>query len=130
MTAPRQGTLQGRRAAAIVFGLFVAVGLIVVFGGTLTRSTDIEAQAAQARAANAALEAQVAAGKAELLFLESDAFVLQQARALGLGAEGERRFTLPDDAPPPDSITPLGGGDDDGPAVAPFDAWMELLFGA
>ena len=113
----------------VVFGLFVTVGLVLVFGGALTRSTDIEANAAQARAANAALEAQVAAGKAELLFFESDAFVLQQARALGFGEEGERLFSLPDDAPPPDPITPLGGGDSDDSIAAPFDAWMELLFG-
>ncbi|MEA2026397.1 MAG: hypothetical protein U9O18_06880 [Chloroflexota bacterium] len=129
MTTPRQGLLQGRRAAAVVFGLFVAVGLVLVFGGTLTRSTDIEAKAEQARAEITALEARVAAGKGEILFFESDAFALQQARALGFGEEGEKLFTLAEDAPPPRAIIPLGSGAKDGVGAAPFDAWMELLFG-
>ncbi len=129
MTTARRGPLQGRRAAAIVFGLFVAVGLVLVFGGTLTRSTDIEARAEQARTEIAALQARVAAGRDEILFFDSDAFVLQQARALRFGENGEKRFALAEDAPPPQAITPLGSRDEDGSAMAPFDAWMELLFG-
>ena len=35
----------------------------------------------------------------------------------------------PEDAPEPASITPIGPHDAEEP-MAPFDAWMELLFGA
>ena len=130
MNRLRQGPLHGRRAAGVVFGLFVAVGLVVVFGGTLGRSTDIEAKAAQTRAEVHALEARVAAGDAELRFFETDAFVLQQARAHGYGEKGETLFALPDDAPSPEPIVPIGSGHEEGAASAPFDAWMDLLFGA
>jgi cell division protein FtsB len=129
MTAhrPRSG---GRRAAAVVFALFVAGGLLLVFAGTITRSNDIEAEAARARAEVAALEARVAAGEAEIEFFASDAFVQQQARALGFGERGERRFALPADAPSPVPIVPIGSVDQDSASKAPFEAWMELLFGA
>lgn len=130
MTAPRPGPLQGRRAAGLVFGLFVVGGLLLVFAGTLARSTDIEAQAEKARAEVAALEARVAQGNAEIAFFESDAFVQQEARVLGLGEKGESRFGLPEDAPLPEPIVPLGSGAAGESAQAPFEAWMELLFGA
>ncbi len=84
MTAPRSGPFQGRRAAGLVFGLFVVGGLLLVFAGTLTRSTDIEAQAEKARAEVAALEARVAQGNAEIAFFESDAFVQQEEYLEGL----------------------------------------------
>ena len=129
MSESRPGPSGSRRAAGWLFGLFVAGGLLLVFAGTVTRSTDIEARAEQARAEVAALEARVAEGNAEIAFFESDAFVRQEARALGLGEEGETRFALPADAPSPGPIVPLGSSRAEGPAQAPFEAWMDLLFG-
>jgi cell division protein FtsB len=121
---------QGRRAAAVVLGLFVAAGLIVIFAGTLARSTDIEAQAARARAEIEVLEARVAAGEAELELYRSEAFREWQARVYGFGRKDEEKlFMLPDDAPSPAPIVALGSRADRMTAVAPFDAWMELLFG-
>jgi cell division protein FtsB len=122
--------LERRGAAAIVFGLFVAGGVVFVFAGSLARATELEAQAAQARAEVTALEARVAAGRAEVAFLEEDAFVDQQARANGYGEQGEQRFRLPDEAPSPPAIMPLGTSDDDASGTSPLEAWLQLLFGS
>ena len=130
MTASAPPTQRRRGAAAVVLGLFVAGGVVFVFAGTLTRATEIEAEAARARAEIAALQRRVEAGRAELEFIESDRFVEQQARAGGFGSPGERSFQLPEDAPSPPPVVLLGAaGGRDLPAT-PFDAWMELLFGA
>jgi len=130
MSMQRRGLLERRGAAAIVFGLFVAGGIVFVFAGTLARATELEAQAAQARAEIAALEARTEAGRNEIEFIKSDAFIEQQARAAGYGLKGEQRFRLPDDAPSPPAITSLGTTTGSATAGSPFEAWMELLFGA
>ena len=85
--------LERRGAAAIVFGLFVAGGIVFVFAGTLARATELEQEAARARAEVAALEERLAAGNAEVEFLRSDRFLEQQARVVGYGEQ--RRAALP-----------------------------------
>lgn len=129
MSMQRRGILERRGAAAIVFGLFVAGGVVFVFAGTLARATELEAQAAQARAEVAALEARAEVGRAEIEFMKGDAFIEQQARAAGYGQKGELRFRLPDDAPPPPPLVALGTRSDGTAAESPLEAWMELLFG-
>jgi cell division protein FtsB len=131
MSVIRRATLTGRRALIALVGVTVILGLVVAFSGSLSRSTDVESQAEQARAEVESLKQELAAVEAERVFFESEEFVRWQARALGLGkpAEGEELFTLPDDAPEPQPITPIGPQELDEP-LAPFDAWMELLFGA
>ncbi len=129
MTSQQRGTFAGRRAAAVVFGLFVVAGLVLVFGGTLARSTDIEAVAEQKRAEIAVLQARVAAGEAEIGFYDTDAFIRWQARVHGLGESGERLIERPANAASPEPIVPLGASGTDSGARAPFDAWLELLFG-
>ncbi len=130
MSSLRYGLLRGRRAAALVFGLFVVAGLVLVFAGTLTRSTDIEAEAARLRAEIAALEADYSAGGRALAIYRTDAFATWHARSLGLGGKGEKRIMLPDDAPSPPPIVPLGADAGERQAMAPIDAWLDLLFGA
>jgi len=121
--------LERRGAAAIVFGSFVAIGVVLVFAGTLTRATELEAQAAEASAAVIALKDRLAAGDLELQFIETDRFVEQQARAAGFGSRDEHAFQLPEDAPPPPRIVALGESDAATLPATPFDAWMALLFG-
>jgi cell division protein FtsB len=123
------GFFERRGAAAIVFGLFVALGVIFVFAGTLARATELEEQAARARAEMTALEERLEAGRSEVEFLRSDAFLEQRARAVGYGLRGEQPFRLPDDAPSPDPLTPLGTSPDELPAGSPLEAWLELFFG-
>jgi hypothetical protein len=130
MDSLRRAPLHGRRAAATVFALFVVVGLVVVFGGTLARSTDIEAEATRVRAEIEMLEALVQAGDAEIAFYQTDAFYRWQARAHGFGERGERLIRLPQNAPSPEPIVPLGGDVGQLRARTPMDAWLDLLFGA
>jgi cell division protein FtsB len=130
MSILRSGFLERRGAAAILFGLFVAGGIVFVFAGTLARATELEQEAARARAEVAALEERLAAGKAEVEFLTSDRFLEQQARIVGYGERGEQPFRLPEDAPSPEPIVPLGSRADRSVASAPLEAWLELLFGA
>jgi cell division protein FtsB len=130
MSILRSGFLERRGAAAIVFGLFVAGGIVFVFAGTLARATELDQEAARARAEVAALEERLAAGNAEVEFLRSDRFLEQQARVVGYGERGEQPFRLPADAPSPEPIVPLGGRVDRSVASAPLEAWLELLFGA
>jgi len=129
MTSLRQTSVHGRRALRLVVGLVIVIGLIVVFAGTLTRSTDIETRAERARAEIAALEDRAAAGRAEVAFFGSDHFIRQQARALGFGEKGEVPFALSEGAPSPEPIEPIGPREVGGPAKAPLEAWVELLFG-
>jgi type II secretory pathway pseudopilin PulG len=131
MSSLRQAPLIGRRALVAVVALAIVGGLVVVFSGSLTRSTDIGAQAEQARVEVAARELELAAGEAEQEFFQTDEFIRWQARTLGFGqkSQGETLFALPEDAPTPAPIRPIGPLDEDAP-MAPFDAWMELLFGA
>jgi cell division protein FtsB len=130
MSILRSGFLERRGAAAIVFGLFVAGGIVFVFAGTLARATELEQEAARARAEVAALEERLAAGNAEVEFLRSDRFLEQQARVVGYGERGERPFRLPEDAPSPEPIVLLGSRADRSIASEPLEAWLELLFGA
>ena len=120
----------GRRALLFLVGLIVIVLLVIVFSGTLTRSTDIEAIAEQARAEVDDLKRRAEAGAAELKFIEDPAFIRQQAPVHGYGEKGEIIFKLRPDAPEPEPIVPIGPQKVAGAAKAPIDAWMELLFGA
>ncbi len=130
MSSLRQSRVHGRRALLFAIGLVIVVALIVVFAGTLTRSTTIEAQAERAEAEIAVLQARVAAGQAEIAFFKSGDFIRQQARAIGWGQRQEKAFKLPDGAPSPEPIEPIGPQGQGRPAKAPFDAWIDLLFGA
>lgn len=129
MSSLRQAPLIGRRALAVVVTLAIGVGLVVVFSGSLTRSTDIESQAEEARAEVAFHAYQLAETEAEQAFIGTRDFILWQARVNGYGEPGEVRFALPEGAPSPAPITPIGP-QAEAEAMAPFDAWMELLFGA
>ena len=129
MSALRQAPTVGRRALLLALALAVVVGIVVVLSGSLTRSTDVEAQADRARAEIAEIEKRFLAGEKELEFVQTEDFIRWQARVYGLGEAGERPFAL-EDAPPPEPIAPIGPQDAETEAMVPFDAWMELLFGA
>lgn len=130
MSTRTSGFPQGRGAAALVLGLFVAGGLVIVFAGTLARATELEEQAAIVRAEAAALEERLAAGVEEVASLKDRELLAQEARAISWGEKGEIAFRLPDDAPSPEPIVPLGSESSDTAPKAPIDAWLELLFGA
>lgn len=120
----------GVRAVAAVTALALLVVVLFAFGGTLNRSTDVEAEAALAQARVDQAAELAAAGKRELAFVQSDEFVEWQARSVGFGEEDEHPFKLDADAPPPRPIVPIGPLEPERQPAAPFDAWMALLFGA
>ena len=110
--------------------VFAAGGLIFIFAGTLARATTLETEAAAARATVAGLRDRVAAGRAEIDFLDTDVAIEQFARGVGYGEPGEVAFSLPEDAPVAPPVAVLGATERTLLDQTPFEAWMALLFGA
>jgi hypothetical protein len=110
----------------------VGVWLVFVFAralGDVDRATDKQ-HAINAEAAT--LQQRLDADHRELLLVQTDAFQQLQARAYGLGAPGEVVFSLPQDAPSPPPIVPLGADraqQSSSETVTPLDAWLKILFG-
>lgn len=121
--------LRPRRAQILGIALVIlAFYLVVVFGRALGQLNDATQRETAAAAETRTLQAQLEAGRRELVLVQTDAFQSQQARALGMGKNGELIFALTADAPPPAPIVPLGGSSSSGAAHSPLDAWLELLF--
>lgn len=107
----------------------MTVWLVAVFGRALADANALEKRQALEEAVNATLRAQVAAGRAEIAYIQTDRFLQFQSRAYGMGRPGERAFALEPGAPDPRPITPLGSADDPPAHTTPLDDWMRLLFG-
>jgi cell division protein FtsB len=86
----------------------VGVWLVVVFAGIIARADELDATVQVEQAEVDALQMHADLADREITFVSTDAFVQQAARGEGYGEAGERRFRLPDDAPPPPTIRPLG----------------------
>ncbi len=129
--APRN-SFRPRRLHAILIAIgLIAIWLAFVFAralGDLDQATARQQAIAQEAVA---LQARLDADHRELALVQTDAFQALQARAYGLGGPGELVFSLPQDAPSPAPITPLGGSPADASAsgATPLDAWLEILFG-
>jgi hypothetical protein len=123
-----------RRLHLVLIGLaIIGVWLVFVFARALG-DVDHATSRQQAVAEEAStLQARLDADRRELLLVQTDAFQRLQARAYGLGGPGEVVFSLPQDAPSPPPITPLGGGQRSATgttdSVTPLDAWLRLIFG-
>jgi hypothetical protein len=130
MSFLRRGSSERRGAATFVLLAFVGLALVVVFAGTLARSSDLEAEAEVARVEVAALRERVQIGRAEVDFIDTEAFVEQVARTIGYGTRGERPFALEADAPSPAPVVPIGSRPGEDAERAPLEAWLDLLFGA
>lgn len=122
----------GRRQVGMILGAIVAVWIIAVFARQVGEASAASTRAQEIAAANAALRAEIEAGRQELAFIQRKEYVLQQARGYGLGLAPEIPFTLAADAPalPPDApgsaSVRLGAPTE---RVSPIDRWLELLFG-
>jgi cell division protein FtsB len=119
-----------RRTLGALLGIVVTVWLVVIFGRALADSNALDQRAAQEEATNAALRAQVAAGRAEIAFIQTDTFLQFEARSYGMGQPRERAFALEPGAPAPRPITPLGSGDEAAASRTPLEDWLRLLFGS
>ncbi len=125
------GGLRPRRFQILAIILIVlAFWLLVTFGRALGQLNDATQRETAAAAEARTLQAQLEAGRRELVLVQTDAFQAMQARALGMGANGELVFSLTADAPPPPQIVPLGGSSASAATRNPIDAWLELLFGS
>jgi hypothetical protein len=130
MSSSMSRLVERRGAAAILLALLLLAVVVVVFTGTLSRATELDQEAQRMAASLETLRDAVAARDRELQFVESDEFLQQQARAIGMGEPGEHAFSLPLDAPSPAPLVSLGDASEPHDGRAPFDDWMALLFGA
>jgi hypothetical protein len=122
-----------RRRAAIVAAGLVGAWLLIAFGRQVGDASAASTRAAELRAANDGLRADLAALQADLLKVQSDQYIGIAARGTNLGKRHEIPFTLAADAPslPPDapgSAALRVGGQPAAPP--PFEAWLDLLFGS
>ncbi|GEM_PF-389920 len=121
-----------RRRVAWVLAAIVSVWIVFVFARQVADAGAAGDRASHLRLQNAGLASQVEDLQKELDLVQRQAFVEQQARAFGLGARGERPFTLdsgavalPADAPGSAAVR-LGARSS---RSSPLDSWLELLFG-
>ncbi len=122
--------MRPRRVQILAIILIVlAFWLLVTFGRALGQLNDATQREATAAAETRTLQAQLEAGRRELMLVQTDAFQALEARALGMGGSGEKIFALTADAPPPPAIVPLGQDSAASATKSPLDAWLELLFG-
>ncbi len=122
--------LRPGRAQILALGLVIlGFWLVLVFGRALGQLNDATQRQLNAAAETQTLQAQLDAGRRELMLVRTDAFQSLQARALGMGQNGELVFTLTSDAAPP-AIVPLGRAGVPGASLTPLEAWLDLLFGS
>ncbi|MDP2350773.1 MAG: septum formation initiator family protein [Chloroflexota bacterium] len=121
-----------RRRIALLIGSLVAAWVILLFARQVSEASDATVRAADMRAANVSLQAEVAALEEELLLIQRQDYIEQQAREYRLGKPQEVPFVLADDAPPLAADAPGTAAVRLGAVVdppSPFDAWLHLLFG-
>lgn len=120
-----------RRAAFLAAGL-VAAWLLIAFGRQVGDASAASARAAELRASNAGLQADLNALQEDLRTVQSEQFVGVAARGDNLGKRHEIPFTLAAGAPSlpldaPGSASLRIGGQPAPPS--PLEAWLDLLFG-
>ncbi len=90
--------LSRRRVGIAVTGL-VALWIVIGFAGQASAAARAADRAVQEQATNEALAANVASLRDELELVQTQRWILQQARAYGLGSTSERPFEIAADAP-------------------------------
>lgn len=121
-----------RRRIAWIGVAALAAWVVAAFAGQAATGAQANADLAAARERNVAMEARTAALRRELQLVTEERWVLQEARAYQLGTRHERPFALAPDAPglPPDAPgSPARRLGAEEVAVAPLEAWLEVLFG-
>ncbi len=121
-----------RRRMAIVLGALLAAWILVVFARQVSEASAATGRAEAMVVDNAARQVEIDGMKRELAQIQQLPYVLQQARAHGLGGPHEIAFSLAADAPslPPDApgsaSVRLGAPG----AVSPLERWLSVLFGS
>jgi hypothetical protein len=121
-----------QRRVAILLGALVAAWIILLFARQVGDASAASSRAEAMIAENAIRHAEIAGLERELDRIQQRRFILQQARAHGLGGHKEIAFTLDKDAPPlppdaPGSAALRVGAPN---TVSPLESWLSLLFGS
>jgi hypothetical protein len=124
---PRREPVMERRAVFVALALLAAVLGAAAVSRSISDVLDTRTQVAEARALNDGIRAQVEAGRREVGFAQSDAYLRFAARGLGYGRGREQAFALREGAPPPPSITPLGANAVSAPSDV-LSSLVDLLF--
>ena len=119
------------RHLAAVLGVLLAVWILFVFARQVSEAAAATGRAEAMVEANAAKRADIAGLERELDRIQQPRFILQQARAYGLGGSREIPFTLDPDAPPLDANAPGSAASRVGAtsSASPLERWLTLLFG-
>jgi hypothetical protein len=121
-----------QRRVAIVLGALVAAWIVLLFARQVSDASAAASRAEAMIAENAIRHAEIAGLERELDRIQQPRFILQQARAHGLGGHKEIAFQLEPDAPPlPDTAPGSAALRVGAPlAVSPLESWLSLLFGS
>lgn len=121
-----------RRRVVTAAGILVASLLAVSFLRQVGEATAATDRAADLRAANEALQSEVAQLQQDLTRIQDPRYIQLEGRAFGLGARGEIPFALAAGAPPLEADAPgsaavrLGAEPLD---RSPLDIWLDVIFG-
>ena len=122
-----------RRRVITAGGVILAGLLTLSFVRQVGEATAASDRAAELRGANAALRTEVERLEQDLDHVQDMRFIRLEARAFGLGGQGEVPFALAAGAPPLAADAPGSAsvrlGAEPRPQH-PIDAWLEVLFGA
>ena len=122
-----------RRRVGWAATLLVTIWIVASFAGQASEAAQAAERAVREQATNEALVAHVAALRDELGLVQTQRWILQQARAYGLGSRFERPFVLGPGAPPLPADAPgsavrrLGTAKQD---QTPLESWLVVLFGS
>jgi cell division protein FtsB len=115
----------------MLLGVLLATWIVIVFARQVSEASAATGRAEAMLAANAAKRDEIAGLERELDSIQQPRYVLQQARAYGLGGPREIPFRLGPDAPPLDANAPGSAASRVGAtlSVSPLERWLTLLFG-
>jgi hypothetical protein len=121
-----------RRRMGWLVVAFLSAWIVLVFARQVADTAAKGAEAERARTANAEVAQNVVDLQRELVLIQQQAFITQQAHGLGLGVERDHAFVLAPDAPPladdaPGSAAVRLGGPAERPS--PLESWLSILFG-
>jgi hypothetical protein len=123
--------LSRRRVGWAVTAL-VTVWIAISFAGQASEAARAGERVVREQATNDALVSRVEALRDELRLVQTKRWMMQQARAYGLGSRVEHPFEMAADAP---SLAPDAPGSRDRrlgsvpERLSPLDAWLDALFG-
>jgi hypothetical protein len=121
-----------QRRVAIMLGALLAAWIVLLFARQVGDASAASSRAEAMISENAVRHGEIAALERELDRIQQRRFILQQARAHGLGGHKEIAFTLDPDAPPlpadaPGSAALRVGAPE---SVTPLESWLNILFGS